>query len=171
VLSDHERRVLDELERTLAADPDGQCTVAGLRGVAAERQDTAAERQDTAAGGRDTAAGGRDTAAEGRDAGRPQPPVPAPRRWDRHRPAGRAVVAAGWLALLLLVTGATEAAFAVVLAAGLAWSLWRFWPELRDDGAPAARPATAGGKQAGAVARRAGAAWLSRYLKRISEVE
>jgi hypothetical protein len=164
VLSDHERRVLDELERTFAAEAAGSGTEAG-------RRDTAAAGENTAAPGQSTATGRRHTAAPGQVTGRPPPPVPAPRRWDRHRPAGRAVVVAGWLSLLLLITGAVEAAVALVLAAGLAWSLWRFWPELRDDGATAARPATDRARQPGAAARRAGSEWLSRYLKRISEVE
>ena len=156
MLSDHERRVLEELERTLTAE---------------------AESPEAQAGGRDAADGSQDPGTRGRDvraatdAGRAHPPIPALRRWDRHRPAGRAVVVAGWLSLLLLVTGAEEAAVALVLAAGLAWSLWRFWPQLRDDGSTAALPASDRDRQPGSAARRAGAEWLSRYLKRISEVE
>jgi hypothetical protein len=128
VLSDHEQRVWDEIERELTAEGRGP--------------------------------GG----AEG--AGRRH------RRRDGHHPAVRAVlVAVGSIAVLLLISGAVSAALALAAATALGWLLWRCWPQLRDDAAVTLPAQTCPGTALGGTTRRPGAEWLSRYLKRISEVE
>jgi hypothetical protein len=128
VLNDHERRVLDELERQFTVEARGSCGPRPLR------------RQC--------------------------------RRRDRHGSTVRAVVVVvGWLAVFLLIAGATIAALALAAAAVLGWLVWRYWPQLRDDGAAAVPPQTDEEPTSGASTRRPGVDWLSQHLKRISEGE
>ncbi|GAB3347610.1 DUF3040 domain-containing protein [Modestobacter lapidis] len=150
MLSDHERRVLAELERQLAAEtgPDGQ-RPDGQRPDGPRPDGPRRDRHGP---------GGR----SGRDAG---------------RVAGRAAVAVlgwttlvlGWTSVGLLITGAVTAALALAAAAGLCWVLGRYRHALHDAGT--AVPLSAGEVAgSGAVSTRPGGAWLARYLKRISEV-
>ncbi|SDY20070.1 hypothetical protein SAMN05661080_02655 [Modestobacter sp. DSM 44400] len=127
MLSDHERRVLDEFERQFAA--------------------------------------------QAQESGGPGPVSRPPRRWNSHQPAGRAVVMVGCLAAILLITGAANAALALIAAAALGWSLWRFWPQLHDDGVITVSEKVPDGPARAASRPRPGGEWLSRYLKGISEVQ
>ncbi len=99
------------------------------------------------------------------------PAGPPSRRRDGRHPVVRAVlVALGSVALLLLATGAVSGALALAAATALGWLSWRWWPQLRDDGA-ATVPARPDGGTVSGAGRRPGAQWLSRHLKRISEGE
>jgi Protein of unknown function (DUF3040) len=130
VLSDHERRVLDELERSLAGD------------VAAPE-----------------------------DPGGPGTAHRSPRRWSGRSPADRALEAVGCSAGLLLVAGAAVAALAIAAAGALSWSLWRYWPVLRDDGVVPTPRWTAKVGSSAVVSRWLRGAWVAQHLKRISEEE
>lgn len=128
MLSDHERRVLDEIERQLAV--------------------------------------------EDHESGRPGPALRQRPGRDGHQPVARAVlIIVGWLAVFLLIAGAAVAALALAVATALGWLLWRYWPELSDDGATTLSPQARQGPARGPSTRRPGGEWLSQYLKRISEVE
>jgi hypothetical protein len=130
VLSDHERRVLDELERSLAGD-----------GTEPEEPDG------------------------------PGVPPHAPRRWSGRSLADRALEVVGCCAGLLLVAGAAVAALAIAAAGSISWSLWRYWPVLRDDGVvPVPRWPVEVGPPA-AVQPWWRGAWVTQHVRRISEEE
>lgn len=57
-------------------------------------------------------------------------------RWYQQVPLP--VVGALLLCVLLMVQGAVVAGFALAVATGPVWLLWRFWPELLDDAAASA---------------------------------
>lgn len=124
MLSDHEQRVLDELERQVAAEAHGP----GPSGPPSRRT--------------------------------PHGPRSTPRSF---------VVVAGGICALLVIVGVATAALALAAATALGWSLWRYWPELRDDGATTPVPRPGGEPPHRTPGRRPGSDWLSRYLARMSE--
>lgn len=128
MLSDHERRAWDEIERELTGQsPDPSRTEVARR--------------------------------------------PRRRRHDQ-RPVARGVLVLVCCTVFLLPVTGAAAALALAAAAALGWLLWRWWPQLRDDGVVPVLPrSTDAATAADAPTRRPGAAWLARYLKRISEVE
>jgi hypothetical protein len=79
-----------------------------------------------------------------------------------------------WLALGVLVgllTGAVVAALAIAAAGAMSWSLWRYWPVLRDDGVvPVPRWPVEVGRRA-AVPPWWRGAWVTQHVKRVSEEE
>ncbi len=114
----------------------------------------------------------RELAGEGPDPGRAQVARRPRRRGGGRRPVARGVLVLVCCTVLVLPVIGAAAALALAAAAALGWLLWRWWPQLRDDGVVTALPPpTETGTEAGPPARRPGAEWLARYLKRISEVE
>ena len=100
MLSDHERRVLDDLERCFEPDDERHPTgfASGIRPV-------------------------------------------------RHSRRTLVVAAfAGWICLLLVITGAALSALALLLATALVGVLWHSWPRLRNQGAGASRASARRGK-------------------------
>ena len=64
------------------------------------------------------------------------PPVRRPPRWwasIRNWPWAAAVVI-GSISVALMIEGAASGGLALAVAGALAWLLWRYWPQLREQG-------------------------------------
>jgi hypothetical protein len=57
------------------------------------------------------------------------------------------VAASAWIAIFLVLFGATVAGLALGAATVLGWALWRYWPELTGQAPPAERPSSTGSVQ------------------------
>ena len=57
------------------------------------------------------------------------------------------VAAGAWIAIFLVLFGATVAGLALGAATVAGWALWRYWPELTGQAAPVERSSSTGSVQ------------------------